>query len=94
MKTRDLIQHWCSFSQRCVVLASRDVEDSEFSEFQKDWDQSQARAESDLVFDCLVGSQDPLRQEVRGAVSACERAGIRVRMLTGDNIVTSCKRSL
>ncbi|KAJ3193034.1 hypothetical protein HK101_005554 [Irineochytrium annulatum] len=45
--------------------------------------------ESGLVLAGLVGIQDPIRTEVPGAVKDCKRAGIIVRMVTGDNLVTA-----
>mmetsp|Transcript_18408 Transcript_18408/g.28718 ORF Transcript_18408/g.28718 Transcript_18408/m.28718 type:complete len:1097 (+) Transcript_18408:145-3435(+) len=42
-----------------------------------------------LVLDCLVGIQDPLRGDVREAVATAQRAGVVVRMVTGDNIQTA-----
>jgi len=43
----------------------------------------------DLVFLAVVGIQDPLRDDVIEAVQACRRAGITVRMVTGDNVWTA-----
>jgi Ca2+-transporting ATPase len=37
----------------------------------------------------VCGVQDPVRKEVPGAVVTCQRAGITVRMVTGDNIHTA-----
>ena len=37
----------------------------------------------------LFGIMDVLRQEVPGAVEKCKLAGIKVRMVTGDNKVTA-----
>ena len=37
----------------------------------------------------LVGFIDPLRPEVRDAVAACRRAGVSVRMVTGDHPITA-----
>lgn len=34
-------------------------------------------------------TQDPVRAEVPAAVAACQEAGIRVRMVTGDNLHTA-----
>jgi len=38
---------------------------------------------------CIVGIEDPVRDEVPGAIKKCQRAGITVRMVTGDNINTA-----
>ena len=42
-----------------------------------------------MTFDGFVGIADPLRAEVFDAVKTCKTAGIEVKMLTGDNIVTA-----
>lgn len=41
------------------------------------------------IFLGLQGMEDPLRPEIKGAVRKCEKAGIRVIMLTGDHINTA-----
>lgn len=38
---------------------------------------------------CVVGIEDPVRPEVPDAIRKCQRAGITVRMVTGDNINTA-----
>ncbi|CEG77142.1 Putative Calcium-translocating P-type ATPase, PMCA-type [Rhizopus microsporus] len=37
----------------------------------------------------IVGIEDPLREGVTDAVAACQRAGVCVRMVTGDNMMTA-----
>lgn len=46
--------------------------------------------EDKYIFIGLQGMEDPLRPEIRNAVKKCEKAGIRVIMLTGDHINTAC----
>ncbi|MCC7176998.1 MAG: cation-translocating P-type ATPase [Acidobacteria bacterium] len=45
--------------------------------------------ERDLTVYGLMGFQDPLRPEVATAVDDCQRAGIRVTMITGDHALTA-----
>ena len=45
--------------------------------------------ESGLTFAGFVAIRDPLRPEVKEAVAQCRRAGIEVKMITGDNIETA-----
>eukprot|EP00605_Chrysophyceae_sp_TOSAG23-4_P001569 GSChrysophyteH1.ASY1.ANO1.1720.1 assembled CDS len=44
---------------------------------------------ANLVCDCIVGIQDPLRGDVKDAVKTAQEAGVVVRMVTGDNIRTA-----
>ena len=45
--------------------------------------------ESGMVFDGFVAISDPLRAEVSDAVKSCQSAGVGVKILTGDNIITA-----
>uniref|UniRef100_A0A8D0A1X3 Calcium-transporting ATPase n=1 Tax=Sander lucioperca TaxID=283035 RepID=A0A8D0A1X3_SANLU len=44
---------------------------------------------NDLTCIVVVGIEDPVRPEVPEAITKCQRAGITVRMVTGDNINTA-----
>lgn len=41
------------------------------------------------VYDGFVSLKDPVRPEVKKAVSDCKRAGIKIKVLTGDNMITA-----
>ncbi|MGH7226246.1 MAG: HAD-IC family P-type ATPase, partial [Gemmataceae bacterium] len=45
--------------------------------------------ESGLVFVGFLAIRDPLRDDVKEAVDQCRRAGIEVKMITGDNVETA-----
>jgi Ca2+-transporting ATPase len=45
--------------------------------------------ERDLTICGLLGFEDPIRPEVSAAVAACQHAGIRVIMITGDHALTA-----
>lgn len=42
-----------------------------------------------LVLIGITGIEDPLRDGVRDAVTKCHRAGVTVKMCTGDNVLTA-----
>ena len=45
--------------------------------------------ESGMTFDGFIAIADPLRADVFNAVQSCRKAGIALKILTGDNIVTA-----
>jgi Ca2+-transporting ATPase len=51
---------------------------------------TQAEAEQDLTFVGLIGFVDPPRPEAREAMLACQEAGIRPILITGDHPQTAC----
>ncbi|KFP84864.1 Plasma membrane calcium-transporting ATPase 2, partial [Acanthisitta chloris] len=69
---------------RTICVAFRDFASSP----EPDWD-NENDILSDLTCICVVGIEDPVRPEVPEAIRKCQRAGITVRMVTGDNINTA-----
>jgi len=61
-----------------------------FSDFEQEpqWEDIY-NIEKDLVFTGFIGIEDPLRLDVKEAIDQCRRAGITVKILTGDNINTA-----
>ncbi len=45
--------------------------------------------EEDLIFAGLAGVEDPAREEVKATLKQCATAGIKVKMITGDNKETA-----
>ncbi|XP_054451282.1 plasma membrane calcium-transporting ATPase 2 isoform X3 [Pteronotus mesoamericanus] len=69
---------------RTICVAFRDFPSSP----EPDWD-NENDILNDLTCICVVGIEDPVRPEVPEAIRKCQRAGITVRMVTGDNINTA-----
>jgi magnesium-transporting ATPase (P-type) len=67
---------------RVLAIAMRVLEDDRET-------LSAAEAESGLTLLGLVGLEDPPRPEAVAAIADCQRAGIRVKMITGDHIATA-----
>lgn len=44
---------------------------------------------NDLTLIGITGIEDPLRDGVREAVANCQKAGVQVKMCTGDNVLTA-----
>jgi len=72
-----------SRAYRVLGCARRDAGETEVSEA------GDAAIESGLTFLGLQAMIDPTRPEVPGAIDDCREAGIRVVMVTGDNIETA-----
>ncbi|KAH9404998.1 hypothetical protein TYRP_000832, partial [Tyrophagus putrescentiae] len=52
-----------------------------------DWDAEESY--SDLTCLAVIGIEDPIRKDVPEAIVRCQRAGISIRMVTGDNVDTA-----
>jgi magnesium-transporting ATPase (P-type) len=69
--------------QRLLAIAVKDVEPQRAA-------LGFADVEGGLTMLGLVGMIDPPRPEAIAAVRACQAAGIRVKMITGDHAITAC----
>jgi len=47
------------------------------------------KVETGMIFDGFAAISDPLRGDVYNAVSQCRLAGVGIKILTGDNIITA-----
>jgi calcium-translocating P-type ATPase len=81
-----IIEGMADRALRTLLLAHKDYPSP--ADLPKDW-QENPPDNFDLVCDCIVGIIDPLREDVKDAVKYAQKAGIIVRMVTGDNIATA-----
>lgn len=81
-----LIESMASNGLRTLCMAYRDFKVFDVS---GEYDEDDEPPEMKLTLIALVGIADPVREEVPNAVRTCQRAGITVRMVTGDNILTA-----
>lgn len=70
------------WQERCDELASEGLRILAFAD--KHADSTEAEPYEALRFVGVVGLLDPPREDIRDAIDECERAGIRVVMVTGD----------
>uniref|UniRef100_A0A803MKC9 Calcium-transporting ATPase n=1 Tax=Chenopodium quinoa TaxID=63459 RepID=A0A803MKC9_CHEQI len=75
-------------SLRCVAIAYRPVELDKVPSDEEHISQW-ALPDDDLVLLAIVGIKDPCRPGVRDSVELCRAAGVKVRMVTGDNLQTA-----
>ena len=80
------IHNMAHMALRTLVLAHKDYKDA--SLLPPDWRENPPD-NSHLIFDCVVGIIDPLRSDVIDAVRSAQKAGVMVRMITGDNLATA-----
>ncbi|GAA6015853.1 hypothetical protein JCM10207_008818 [Rhodosporidiobolus poonsookiae] len=87
---RTIIFYACQ-SLRTIALCSRDFEQWPPAKVETD-DEGQVAFESlaqDLTLIGVTAIEDPLREGVAKAVATCQRAGVQVKMCTGDNVLTA-----
>ncbi|XP_038144357.1 plasma membrane calcium-transporting ATPase 1a isoform X1 [Cyprinodon tularosa] len=82
---KKVIEPMASEGLRTICLAYRDFP---ASDGEPEWD-NENDILTGLTCICVVGIEDPVRPEVPEAIRKCQRAGITVRMVTGDNINTA-----
>jgi Ca2+ transporting ATPase len=88
----EIINTYATGALRTIAFAYKDLQDGEGGPLHEDIaDGSKIYKieEGGLTLICIAGIKDIIREEVPGAVALCNVAGVRVRMVTGDNKVTA-----
>eukprot|EP00834_Sanchytrium_tribonematis_P003744 NODE_156_length_15158_cov_0.791553.p1 type:complete len:1032 gc:universal NODE_156_length_15158_cov_0.791553:12415-9320(-) len=79
---RYVIEEWAQHGFRTLALAFKNYPTFVNSE-------EMSHLEHDMVLLGLFAIRDPVRKQVPLAVVQCQRAGIQVKMVTGDNMLTA-----
>ncbi|KAI8098698.1 PMCA-type calcium-translocating P-type ATPase [Halteromyces radiatus] len=79
-----IIQTYGNNSLRTIAICYRD-----FDSWPTNWTLQDVLTSGGLTMLGVVGIEDPLRPGVKQAVMDCQNAGVCVRMVTGDNMMTA-----
>lgn len=72
-------------AMRIIAFAHKEL--SSMKDYEEESQHQQM--ESNMIFDGFVAISDPLRSDVYDSVKSCRRAGVDLKILTGDNIITA-----
>ncbi|CAF1239400.1 unnamed protein product, partial [Adineta steineri] len=81
--TKHVIEKMANDGLRTICICYKDL-----GEEKQNWD-DEDKIIKDLICIGIVGIEDPVRDEVPEAIEKCQKAGVVVRMVTGDNITTA-----
>ncbi|CAM4791578.1 unnamed protein product [Rotaria magnacalcarata] len=81
--THDVIEKMANDGLRTICIAYKDLGNEK-----QNWD-DEDKIVHGLICIAIVGIEDPVRKEVPEAIAKCQKAGVIVRMVTGDNIMTA-----
>lgn len=88
----DVIEGFAKEALRTICLAYKDLRENDGGLTHEDDSEdgvNKVVEKLGLTCICILGIRDIIRPEVPEAVDTCQKAGIKVRMVTGDNKVTA-----
>ena len=93
------IQTYANNAYRTIALAYKDIKEGECGADHKNDSKSgkdgvpagvmDIEVTGDYILVAILGIEDTIRKEVPGAINRIQKAGVTVRMVTGDNIDTA-----
>ncbi|KAL9254289.1 Calcium-transporting ATPase 9, plasma membrane-type-like protein [Drosera capensis] len=86
---KGVIDQMAEKSLRCVAFAYKPYDKEKVPNTNEEELAKWVLPEDSLVLLAVVGIKDPCRPGVKEAVELCADAGVKVRMITGDNIQTA-----
>lgn len=92
-KVGKILSQYANDSKRTIIFAKKtlsneDIKSAEETHPEKELDFFKSLSK-DLELQFIIGITDPLRTDVPSSIATCKRAGITVRMVTGDNLLTA-----
>ncbi|XP_057519687.1 calcium-transporting ATPase 12, plasma membrane-type-like [Amaranthus tricolor] len=82
-----IIEGMAASSLRCIAFAHTEMSETELGYAEEN--PKPKLKDKDLTLLGIIGLKDPCRPEVKHAVDVCKRAGVKLKMITGDNIFTA-----
>uniref|UniRef100_A0A0G4IAJ6 Cation-transporting P-type ATPase N-terminal domain-containing protein n=1 Tax=Chromera velia CCMP2878 TaxID=1169474 RepID=A0A0G4IAJ6_9ALVE len=92
---RDVIAKMAKEGLRTICLCYRDFNEADVPGWNEEREGEASAGgglfpmEAEMTLLAITGIRDPVRDEVPTAVATCHKAGVNVRMVTGDNIETA-----
>lgn len=80
----EVIEAMAHEALRTICVAYKDIP----ADAEPDWEDEDGTLKG-LTCISIVGIEDPVRPEVPNAIRSCQKAGVCVRMVTGDNLITA-----
>ena len=74
---------------RTLYICYNDITEQEFENIEKEDEKGLLPDQKNLIYIGIFGLQDSLRNGVENAVKECHMAGVKVIMVTGDNLITA-----
>jgi len=74
---------------RTLYICYNDITEQEYADIEREDEKGLLPDQKNLIYLGIFGLQDSLRGGVKNAVNECHMAGVRVIMVTGDNLITA-----
>ena len=82
----EIINNYSKLALRTISIAYKVLEITEEKQLNE---LKNEEIESNMTLLAIAGIEDPIREDVPTAIIKCKKAGITVRMVTGDNLMTA-----
>ncbi len=87
-------KEYAAQAERTFICASTPLKDMDLAEALEEYSNTgfdffEALLQKEIVITCLLGIADLPKTDVNASIKSCHKAGLTVRMVTGDNIDTA-----